>query len=203
MTYSVLRSDVTTKLAEYEWFRTAISLEYRGIAKAFGCTPVMAGDRLLQTFDIFWEDVENARLRHLPTGTMSLNQHKVSAYLTFWLRRINPIREIRIIQTLGGRQSWIDSDSRASELTEGFLLFGNEIAAFLVGLRISQYLTHISVGRQVDGQVGMLPVGDADAMVLVGHETAMEFAKILKYKNISAHSLNMVFQSIARDGIRN
>ncbi|MDE2595798.1 MAG: hypothetical protein KGL44_02855, partial [Sphingomonadales bacterium] len=121
---------------------------------------------------------------------------------TFWLRRINPIREIRIAQSLGDRQRWVDSGERASNLTEGFLLFGNEIAAFIVGLRVSQYLSHISIAKSVDGQIGQSPASASGAMAMIGHETALEFAKILKYKNISAHGLNMVFQSIARDGLK-
>ncbi len=81
MTYSVIQPNVVGLLRDYDWFRTTISLEYRDVAKAYGCTVVMAGERLLQTFDIFWEDAENGRLRHLPEGTVSLNQFKVGSYL--------------------------------------------------------------------------------------------------------------------------
>jgi predicted phosphoadenosine phosphosulfate sulfurtransferase len=116
----ITQPNVVELLRDYDWFRTTLSLEYRDISKAYGCTVVMAGERLLQTFDIFWEDMENGLLRHLPVGTTSLNQFKIAAYLCFWLRRINPVRQLRMLDTLGGRQRWFDGGERANKLSEDF-----------------------------------------------------------------------------------
>lgn len=199
MNFDILRPDVVDQLSDYEWFRTAITLAYRDVAKTYGCVPIMSGEKLLQTYDIFWDDVENGRKRHLAEGTVTLNQHKVSAYLTFWLRRMNPLIETRIVQTLSDRQSWEQGTDRFEKKVEDFLLCGNEIAAFNIGMKISQYLTVI---EKPAGNVAPIREMDSLDIAQIDDETILEFAKILKYKNISAHSLIMVFQMMSRSGLK-
>lgn len=199
MNFDILRPDVVDQLIDYEWFRTAVTLAYRDVAKSYGCIPIMSGEKLLQTYDIFWDDVENGKRRHLPEGTTTLNQYKVSAYLTFWLRRMNPLKETRVLQTLGDRHSWEQGTDRLEKKIEDFLLFGNEIAAFNIGMKISQYLTVI---EKPAGNVTTIRAMDSQDIAQIDDETVLEFAKILKYKNISAHSLIMAFQMMSRSGLK-
>lgn len=199
MTYEILTPDVLEKLKDCEWFKRAISLEYRDIAKSYGCVVVMSSERLLQAHDIFLDDLDNGIKRHLPDGTTSLNQFKMSAYLTFWLRRMNPIRDIKPNMSLGDRLTWVNSGSRLSKDAEEFMLLGNEIAALHIGMRLSLYFSIIGQNRNGVGQIHQERLAE---MNLIDGETIVEFAKILKYKNISSHGLNMVFQMMCGDGRR-
>jgi hypothetical protein len=193
--YDLLKPEVFESLREFDWFEKAISLQYREIARVYGCVPVMSHERLIQAHDIFWNDADNGRDRHMPRGTESLDQFKLCAYLCFWLRRINPVREIRPIKALAERERWLSGGARLDRYAENFILYGNEIAAITIAVRLVQYLNLVVVGSDP-----VTPAIGRYALVRIDADTTIEYAKILKHKNISAHGLNMALQMLCRIG---
>jgi hypothetical protein len=197
MEYDLLDPKVFEKMRQFEWFKLSISLAYRRIARGYDCTIIMSETRLIQAHDVFWEDADNGRMRHLPDGTESLDQYKMSAYLCFWLRRINPIRDAGPLHSLGTRKEWLAGTDRQSRNVENFVLYGNEICALTIAIQLSQYLSMIAA--PVAGS--LTPIASAGKFISsIDHGTTIEFAKILKHKNISSHGLNMALQMMNRVG---
>lgn len=194
--FDLLWPDIFDCLRDVEWFISSISLAYAGIARDFDCVAIMSRDRLIQAHDIFWHDADGGKLKNMPEGTLSLDQFKLSAYLCFWLRRMHPVMEIRPIQTLGERDTWLDSGERLSRPTEQFILYGNEVAALTIAARLVQYLSVVALASRTD--VALL----FDSIKLINQDTLVEYAKILKHKNISAHGLNMALQMLCGVGQR-
>ncbi|MDO7836973.1 hypothetical protein Q4610_18150 [Sphingobium sp. HBC34] len=194
--YSLLQPDVFSKLLNLDWFIAAISLEYRSIAQSFKCVPILSRERLVQAYDIFWHDVDRGKTQNLPEGTISLDQFKLSSYLCFWLRRINPVREIRAISSLGDHKNWLDSEERLSFETENFLLYGNEIVSLAIAVRLSQYLTAVIAGNRTS-----ISVKNKKTYIRqIDQETLVEYGKILKHKNISSHGIMMALHMLSGSG---
>lgn len=194
--FDLLRPDVFDRLRDLEWFIAAISLEYQETAASFGCGVAMSYERLIQSHDIFWHDADGGKVKNLPDGTISLDQFKLSSYLCFWLRRINPVREIRPVMALGEHERWAQSTARLSPEAENFILYGNEIAALLIAVKLAQYLSLVVNAKKGGNVMATGQIGIKD----INQSTAVEYGKILKHKNISAHGINMALQMLCGIG---
>jgi hypothetical protein len=192
--HDLLQIDVFDKLRDVEWFIDALSLEYRSIARCYGCVVVMSRERLIQAYDIFWEDAAGGKAKNLPAGTVSLDQYKLSSYLCFWLRRINPVQSVRPLLSLGDRDLWLESGDRLPKNCENFILYGNEIAALTLAIRIVQYMHLVALSGKNDNVLPFFAVKQID------QDTLIQYGKILKHKNISSHALYMAFEMLCGIG---
>lgn len=188
MEYDLLSPSVFESMKDIEWFNKSISCAYRAIARRYGCTILMSETRLIQSHDVFWEDADNGRTRHLPAGTTQLDQFKMSAYLCFWLRRINPIRDVGPFYSLDGRAEWVAGSERQPTNVENFVLYGNEVCALTIAIQLSQYLSLISAPSN-DPKIEL--INQKRMINSFNHEMTIEFAKILKHKNVSSHGIYM------------
>lgn len=193
--YNLLTPDVFTKMRDLEWFEKALAWEYRTTASWYGCITVMSPERLLQLHDIFWDDADVGLEKNLPKGTLSLDQFKLCSYLCFWMRRIQPIREIRPLNTLYERENWLKGEERLPFLLEQFFLYGNEIVAITLAIRLVQYL-NLAVAASAKSSVQIL----SSDVISIDFESILEFSKILKHKNVSAQGINMSLQMLCRVG---
>lgn len=96
----------------------------------------MSKKRLEECHGFWIEDIRRALNESFPTDVStspdrSLDIFKYASFLSFWLRRFTPIVRIVFIVSLGDRV-------RGSLLREHdrFAIFGNEIAALLVGIHL-------------------------------------------------------------------
>jgi hypothetical protein len=192
--FDLFQPNIVERLRELDWFKKVVSLHYHDTAQAFGCVAVMSEERLIQAFDVFWHDADGAKLRNLPKGAESLDQFKICSYLTFWLRRINPVREIRPMLSLAGHEEWVRDNERLTKKAEDFILYGNEVCAILLSIKLCQYLTLVGPGETKKGKVALLSIKSFD------QDTTVEFGKILKHKNISANGVNMALQMLCGVG---
>jgi hypothetical protein len=200
--FDLLRPDVFSKLRDEKWFRIAISLEYRRIARRFRCVPIMSDERLIQAHDLFWDDADIGRMKNLPPDTSSLDQFKLSSYLAFWLRRINPTSRITPMLSLDQQRAWANSDQRLLANAERFLLYGNEVCAISIAIKLAQYLNLVVMAHK-----SKLNIANKNtpiilfSMSMINTETLIEYAKIWKHKNISAQGINMALQMFCGVGI--
>jgi hypothetical protein len=194
--------DVLDKLKDFDWFQLAVAEQYCMIARTYNCSLVMADDRMRQVHDFYLEEIKRAHDKNSDKLSLELDEFKHAAYLTFWLRRINPVREVRIIIKMGEREGWITSGGPAEPLQERFILYGNEICAFLAGLRLSMFGASSGLLDKTDETNVIRVWKDKSAIDVLDASQIHDFAMILKHKNISAHSLNMTFRMICRVGIQ-
>lgn len=179
----------------------------------------MNPDRLMQTYDIFWDDYSRSLKSNFPiphensdvNQVKTLDQFKTSAYLCFWLRRVNPVSEIRPVGwSLLEQETWLKGDENLPKNVENFILYGNEIAAFVIAIRLSQYLSAVEFqaspklvsldSKRVSNKSTLSSREEWNEFI--GEEEILEFAKILKHKNMSPHSLNMTLKMMAQVGLR-
>lgn len=195
--YDLLVEDAFQRLRDVDWFIRAISLHYLETARSFDAAVVMSTERLIQTHDVFWDEADKARIKNLPEGTDSLCQFKLSAYLCFWLRRINPVREIRPFFTLADRREWERGSDRITPHCEKFMLYGNEIASLVIAVQLAQFLSL----NAVSPSGGVVPYSQTHIKE-IDRDTLMEYGMILKHKNISAQGLYMALQMLGGVGQR-
>lgn len=167
-------------------------VNYYLIAREWDCATVTSRRRLLDAHDRWIEDVSRTRKEGMPKGTEQLDHFKHAAFIAFWLRKLVPINETRLIQTLGDRSAL----KGGSEAQNFFLQFGNELCAFLIGYQICQYYQGFLAGYQLEG-VGFLQNRSRVLRSMeVDPDTLRDVCVVLKHKSLSPHALYLTYRAL-------
>lgn len=217
-TYSLLDKDVLERIEARDWFVEAVDQFYAHVAANWGTAVVMSERRLGDAWDLWADDAartkefgfkiqDNSLVRASPLKPVRLDHFKVGSIIAFWLRRTCPINETQIIPPEftgeAARDFSIDTDinlfvNSATEEQKHFIDYGNEISALLAGFYII-LVGEIQVYEQNLGKGKRLKDGAIDSIlerISLSDTVLFEYPKLLKAKNISWHSLFMVYHSL-------
>ena len=171
-------NSLSDKDAPKQWFASCLAYQYDDIAKRHHCEVRLSPTRL-----------EEARLLWLrDTGRIDIDgdtipdHFKQAGFLAYWLRR-------RMVVSWWQR-SLVDEPT---EEQDRFLLGANEICAFFVGFRICLYFEFKEEINSRD-HIGHL-------LQELALESSLKFdiATLLKHKNVSPHSLYLIYRTLFYD----
>ena len=180
-----------------EDFRRCMTGNYVVIAREYGCEVSLSQSRLNDAQELWNDDLE-ALLHRGTDGSKSLDQFKVSAFLTFWLRRCKPINA-----QFGDRRDLGLSTEDQRAARAWFNLYCNEICALRVGANLCQAYCIRSVNRAQDGSArrvtkirSTVTKQVTPRYVSVSPDFEADFVMMLKHKNNSPHSINLIFEAL-------
>lgn len=157
-----------------DWFVKAMSLAYGSLASVYNCEVDLSKRRLLEARKHWQQDLERVIL----DGDSERPDHfKEAGFLAYWLRRRIVVNE----------SSKISGAPNIIYLNE-FLEYTNEFLAFLVGFRVCLFFeaTRASGAARVD----MLH------QYRLNIEYLKDVAVLLHHKNVSPHSLYIIYRSL-------
>lgn len=183
-------------------FKKYIAAGYLRIAAEHYCSINLSHDALGEAWVYWLSDLERVLVHDTDTETAELDHFKHAAFLTFWLRRLKPLRFIFFDQL----QSELEDERPICERRQHwFASYGNEICSVRIGLilaysyeirRMEALISEnddevnasaIAMRRRLIEYRGIDPYFEAD------------FVTTLKHKNNSPHSVNLIFKSIFRN----
>ena len=187
--FSLYQEDIIHRLKDRDWFIDCIGHNFYWLANQWSCHVVLSERRLGEAYD-FWQDDCARTLRSgIDGGSVELDHFKHASFIAFWLRRMIPINE-----------TYRDPDPEAHSSKEEqnfFLRYGNEICALLIGFQICLYYEMASISEE-SGDV-VAPMADWEEMLRKTRfppHIIRDFAMVLKHKNMSPHSLYLMFRSL-------
>lgn len=197
--YKCEQEDLFTKLIlDPVWFCDFIEYQYTQICFAKSALrPRLSRYNLMEAFDSFKPDIKDLEERE--NRGQPAEQFKQAAWLAYWLRRASPI------QSILASVASLPSVENASQLQDVLLRYGNEYCAFDLGFRCSRYIASRSLfalGRRVVVIKDNGPGEDAEIV----HEDLRSYTlkqafiidacQMLKEKNVSPHSLYLVYKGL-------
>lgn len=193
LTYSLFNKRVMDKLSDPPKFIELIAVNYDFIAKEAGCKTVMSPRRLLEAHILWQADLTRTLNEGISKPTKKLDHFKQAAFLAFWLRRLNPINDTKLVDEDNPVPVHLMNDQRVQ-----FYRYGNEIAALLIGFQIC--LVHESArafpkGGDVRNLHGARRI-EYLRRVRFPNELLKDYAMILKHKSMSPHSLYLMYRSL-------
>lgn len=190
--YSLLQEEIVERLEDSQWFMKCIDYNYKLLADRWGCSVYISRRRLGEAHDFWMEDVGRTLRESMPDGTKKLDHFKNASFIAFWLRRMIPINETN-------RSPSHPLKPFDQKKVFQFFKHGNEICALLIGFQICLFYEASKVK----------PGGNNNKLVML-HEDRLsylksmkfppalldDFAMVLKHKNMSPHSLYMMYRSL-------
>ena len=164
--------------AARQWFASCMAYQYDDIAKRHSCEVNLSPTRLEEARLLWMRDTQRIAIE----GDTTPNHFKQAGFLVYWLRR-------RMV-VAACRRGLVDEPTGEQDK---FVLSANETCAFLIGLRISLYF---DLKDKIDSSDH------------IGHElqefsleSALKFdvATLLKHKNVSPHSLYLIYRTLLYD----
>lgn len=190
--YSLYKKDIISELSDRDVFVDYMIHNYYFISERLNFETEMSARRLGEAYDLWREDVTRTLAEGIRRKTVKLDHFKHAAFMTFWLRRMNPINSVRACSS----DYW-------AKTTEGrdrqnlFLRYSNEICAINIGMQIcinyesaKIFSNGVSVASGVGKRIDYL------RSISLPTDLVEDFSMILKYKNMSPHSLYLMFKSL-------
>lgn len=189
--YYLLQDEIIERLKDREWFIRCIGRNYQQLAARWGCRVHMSVRRLGEAHDFWLEDVDRVLKVGIQAGTTDLDHFKHASFIAFWLRRMIPVND-----TNREPQSVMARTATSAEQSK-FFRYGNELCALLIGFQLCLFYES-SKALEKDGKI--VPVVP-DRMAYIKEINFPEglrddFAMVLKHKNISPHSLYLLYKSL-------
>lgn len=190
--HSLFREDVIRELFDQDTFISLITLNFNEIANRVGCEVTLSKRRLIEAYDFWRADEKRTLSDGIQRGTTELDHFKHGAFMAFWLRRMIPINETRILPQYANPSESMKARQRF------FLRYGNEICALLIGYQIC---LNYETARHFSGENGskVRPIADRPALLrrsTLPQDLLANFAMVLKHKNMSPHSLYLLYRSL-------
>lgn len=190
--HSLFQEDVIRALFNQDTFISLIALNFNEIASRAGCTVILSKRRLIEAYDFWRADEKRTLSNGIESGTTELDHFKHGAFIAFWLRRMIPINETKILPQ---HANPLESMKKRQRF---FLRYGNEICALLVGYQIC---LNYETARRFSGQYGpkVRPITDRPELLRrsrLPQDLLANFAKVLKHKNMSPHSLYLLYRGL-------
>jgi hypothetical protein len=161
-----------------QWFATAIAEQYQDIANRHGCRIELSTARLEEARSLWSHDTGRIDIK---TETPP-DHFKRAGFLVYWLRRR------AVLNFVHRRESGVDVSEQ-----DRFLFGSNEVAAFLIGFRLCLFfeMKHfIDIGDHIGHDVEKYHFDS---------ELKFDIATLLRHKNVSPHSLYLIFRSLFYD----
>lgn len=188
--YSLLQDGIIERLEDADFFIQCMSRNYAILADKWDCWVSLGSRRFREAHNFWREDVDRVKREDMPAETKQLDHFKHASYIAFWLRRMLPI------YFTNARP--FDSKTAVNKENVGeFFKYGNEIIALLIGFQICLFYES---SRVVEHEKGITPIYPDRAAYLRGfkfpHALLHDFATVLKHKNISPHSLYLMYKAL-------
>jgi hypothetical protein len=167
------------------FFVDAMNHNYNIIAERYHCACLMSERRLIEAYDYWQEDAKRTLQNGIGEGTKSLDHFKHASFIAFWLRRTNPVNDIK---------GWSPVPLVERDDVSNFYQFGNEICALMVGFQLCVFY-----------QLGPLTGNSVVAMrsrlqnilsMRLPPELLHDFATILKHKSMSPYAIYLLYRSL-------
>lgn len=188
--YSLLQSKIIERLVDVEFFIPCIANNYKILAVRWGCQIQLSRRRLREAHSFWQEDVRRTLRESMPDGTTHLDHFKNASFIAFWLRRMLPINETQ-------RRPFDPRKGGPGHDFGQFFQYGNEISALLIGFQICLFY---EASRMTEQSSGAVPINPDREKYLRGLKfppsLLNDFAMVLKHKNISPHSLYLMYKSL-------
>ena len=156
-----------------QFFVNFVNYNYNKFSREYGCAVVIHHRRTVDARDIWLDDCHRA-LKKLHSST-EIDEFKTAGFLSYWLRRRCVINEV----TLSGPR---DLTAAPSDLQIEFIKFSNEICAFVLGFH---FCVRFQARNEADARRIRLP-----------HEFFRESAAFMNTKNVSPHSLYLIYRAL-------
>ncbi len=196
--YDLFQAEILEKLKkDVDFFLTCISTNYYLIGKRFRCDVSVSEHRLREAW-LFWvSDLERLLESDVDKETKELDEFKQCAFLTFWLRRHQPIKNIRI-QEIGS----VKYKSSYEFLQKWYSRYGNDFGAIEIGSTICLNYYASSIVHEVSNGVA------EDRVVLLSSRKEyiksfrkrkdfwVDFTTVSKHKNFSPHAITLIYEAL-------
>lgn len=194
MTSSLFEQDILNILEDEAQFVDRMARAYQILTIRHGADLSVAAVRLEEAHGYWQEDVRRTLSRGIADSD-GLDHFKHAAFISFWLRRTNPIVELYI------PDGWLESRGEVERLRrENFALFANEICSLGVGFSIClMYESNVFMKSQESSVVsinGRMSRLDYIRRVRFPQSLVREFSKIIKHKNMSPYAMYMMYKSL-------
>lgn len=168
--------DVFARLLDEEFFVGEIYNAYVTYIQDHGFSGSISRPKLLEAH-IFWnEDMARAKQFEM-VDSSTIDEFKQCGHLAYWLRRFNPISEIRVYER---------ADSEAEQARQAFFKkYGSQLTSFMIGFELCAYATANAEGSTFYKDDFKL---SDDYTHVVSH--------FLKSKDVSPHSMFLIYKSL-------
>jgi hypothetical protein len=184
--YRCEREDLFEKLKDIEWFREFVTYQYKRVV--FSMEPVepdLSDYWIAQAYYRWTKDISFVSAKEYEGRP--LDHFKLSGFLCYWLRRCPPLNDLH--ENVDTKFASIRHRDPKAILVK----YGNVFAAFDIGLRICRYWearrTDIRYPDDVRLRIAKLSIPQRSEFI-------DDICYTLAEKNISPHSLNMLYKSI-------
>lgn len=191
-TYSLFSEGVLSELDDCDKFQRYMLHNFNAIANRLGLEVEVSQRRLIEAYDFWREDVARTLHEGIGKETIQLDHFKNAAFIAFWLRRMIPINATRLVHP-----KYANPSTAARARRQFFLRYGNEICALLVGYQIC---LNYECAKIYPARDSVHPLyGDRLTylrMTKLPEALLSDFVMILKHKNMSPHSLYLLYKSL-------
>ncbi len=190
--YSLMRPNLIEFLKDRESFRGAIAYNYNLLASRVGCQVRISKSRLGDVHDYWLEDEVRTLKDGMPGDTTQLDHFKQAAFISFWLRRMQPINEINVVA------GW-DADPGVDKFRrrKRFLRYGQEYCALIVGFQICLNYEAEKVFPD-EGSTSPFYTSRLDFLrsTKFPENLISDFVMVLKHKNMSPYGMYLLYKSL-------
>lgn len=180
-------------------FRSTLKAYYAHTFNRHGFVAAVSDARLIEAHERWRKDLY--RVSDIELKGARLDHFKQSGHLAYWLRRCSPVTQLIVDDEFSETQR---PQERAQKL---ILRYTNEITAFDVGFRICRYFevkrsdtpTHLVMALSNQGRQQIV---DSDRKREINSHQTLTFeymetmGSFLKTKNVSPHSLYLIYKSL-------
>jgi hypothetical protein len=173
---SLFVPDVFGRLHDDEFFVQNIYRQYVKYIQDHGFIGTVSRPKLLEAH-IFWKE-DMARIKQFElVDSSTVDEYKQCGHLAYWLRRFNPISELRIYEA--------PENEAETKRQDFFKKYGSQFTSFMIGFDLCVYAASNAEGSPFymdDFQLS------ADYTHIVSH--------FLKSKDVSPHSMFLIYKSL-------
>ncbi|MDR3472610.1 MAG: hypothetical protein P4M09_13125 [Devosia sp.] len=190
--YSLIQPRIVERLKDRDYFRNAATYNYNLLALRFGCQTLISKGRAGDAHDFWLEDEKRTLEVGVPAETHALDHFKQASFICFWLRRLQPINETKVIA------GWdIDPSSDRYRRRKRFLRYGNEYCALIIGYQICLNYEMAKIYPRSDKIAPLIGSRlDYFRRVQFPEPLISDFVMVLKHKNMSPHALYLLYKSL-------
>lgn len=194
----------------FTFFKKSVTNEIIDTAEHFYCKVGIHKDRLLDIWDFWKSDIRRNNefsFRQSDRITeeavrMSMDHLKRTAFLCFWIRRLQPITETVCYTEVA--EGLTTDEVRL--LQNRFMAFHNEICALKIGLGLAAIYEnpskdHLRLVASNGGTSARSADVERGLNAIFSHwEVVRDYLMVFKYKNVSPYMIYLLFKTIFLKG---
>lgn len=189
--YDLLGSDIIPKLTDRRFFIDAVIHNYALVAHSVGLMPICSNRRAGEAYEYWQADVNRTLNNGIDKGTTELDHFKNASFIAFWLRRMIPINEVRIISPQG-----TDTSERRHERRVRYFKYGNELSAFLIGYKICINYEAQKIYGNSETVKPFAKRVDYIRSLDLGDDLMSDYLMLWKHKNMSPYAFYLMYKSL-------